>query len=123
MKPGITDLRVLGMWAGMQRFSLRRAVNIQKPLYVVPPSSEAAAIRAEFGGGPALTAPGREHNMNVSIRNVLWRRRTEGLESENGEQGPGCRAASNDVFFYQDWDICSDIIYFEKIHLPPKMIS
>lgn len=48
------------MQAGMQRFSLRRAVNIQKPLYVAPPPSEAPAIRAEWGGGPALTAPGRE---------------------------------------------------------------
>lgn len=60
MKPGITNLRVLGMQAGMQRSSLRRAVNIQKPLYVVPPSSEAPAIRAECARGPALTAPGRE---------------------------------------------------------------
>lgn len=60
MKPGFTNLRVLGMQAGMQRFSPRRAVNVQKPLYVVPPSAEAPAIRAECGGGPALRAPGRE---------------------------------------------------------------
>lgn len=107
----------------MQRFSLRRAVNTQKPLFVVTPSSEAAAIRAECGGRPALTASGREYNMDVSIRNVLWRRRTEGLESEMGEEGPGCRAAPNTVFLYQDWNTCSDMIHFEKnIHLPPKMI-
>lgn len=35
-------------------------MKVQKPLYVVPPSSEAPVIRAECGGGPALMAPGRE---------------------------------------------------------------
>lgn len=63
-------------------------MNIQKPLYVVPPSSEAPAIRAECGGGLALMAPGRELQDEHSIRNVLWRR-TEDSESGMGEQKPG----------------------------------
>lgn len=53
----------------------------------------------------------------------------EGLRAQNQRwgnksQGPvlSDRTAPN-AFFNQDWDTCSDMIDFEKIHLPPKIIK
>ena len=74
----------------MQRFRLRRAVNIKEPLYVVPPSSGAqlsSQLSVEVDQHSQLL--GGSYSMDVFIRDVLWKRRTGGSESEIGEQGPG----------------------------------
>lgn len=74
----------------MKRFRLRRAVNIKEPLYVVPPSSGAllsSELSVDLDRHSQLL--GGIFNMDMSIRDMLWKRRTGGSELEIGEHGPG----------------------------------
>lgn len=101
----------------MQRFRLKGAVNLKEPLYV-----DSAVIRAECGGGLALTAPGSK----LQHGHVYPRKGALGAQNQRrGSKGQGpalsCRTASNVVSSFkagtsvQTWYTLSRrLIYFLK---------
>lgn len=68
----------------MQRFSLRRAMNIKEHKFIVAPfKGSSAVITAECGGEQALTAPGKK----LQHQNVCALEKEEGGSQSLGSKG------------------------------------